>query len=458
MGLPASLPCVLAPLPVPPPPPATPEDGLAHALRYRPEVASQEWAVRAALAQVKVAALTSAPSISVFSQYSGLNNSLGSLTDLWYAGAQVNIPVVDGGQSRLLKREAEIAVDQARQQLEQNRRTVTSDVAQAWIDLDTCYKQIAQSRVSVERARETLRIAALRYREALAGSTDLLNAQDTYSSARQSLATSECNYYLAQVNWRRAISAEHPVPLPPSLHVDWELPPAISPPCRKEDPLTRLAHPSGTRRLWALLVAVLLLPACSSVAPRPFLDKTPDAPLVKVVAVQKGTVPQVLTFTGVLRARRRASVSAGTSGVVLRVAARDGDRVTRGQPVIWLNDSELQSRMREQQAAVSVAQARIPELATNVSHSESKVRAAIRQARESLQQAQILVQSTRTQFASDKADRIRMEGLYKEKAVPRHQVEQAQLKCKLTADQLSTALSKLRLRPGEPALAGGRLA
>ena len=170
----------------------------------------------------------------------------------------------------------------------------------------------------------------------------------------------------------------------------------------------------------------------------------PDAKSVRVAVVQAGRIPEVLTFTGLLRATRRATVSAGTAGVVRRVGVRTGERVTREQPVVWLDDAEAAVRVREQEAAVAVARARVPELETQVRHSEDKVRGGIRQATEDLAQARINVQSGRTKLASDLRDKARMEALFAEKAVPRHQVEQAQLTYQLSRDQVAVAQSKER--------------
>lgn len=172
------------------------------------------------------------------------------------------------------------------------------------------------------------------------------------------------------------------------------------------------------------------------------LDSGTQRPTVRAVQVHAGSLPEVLTFKGVLRATRRAAVNSAAAGVVERVAVQDGDRVSAGQPVVWLASAELQARVREQEAAVHVARTRVGELQAQLDLTSSKVSGSVKQAQASYSQAQIEVASARTQLEAARKNLERMQSLFNEKAVPRYQVDQAQLKHRLQQDSLQTSLSK----------------
>jgi multidrug efflux pump subunit AcrA (membrane-fusion protein) len=190
-----------------------------------------------------------------------------------------------------------------------------------------------------------------------------------------------------------------------------------------------------------ILAALMLLSSgCGGVAQ--YVERRNERPTVRAQRVQAGRLPEILAFTGVLHARHKASVSSANPGVVDRVAVEDGDYVSAGQPVIWLQSDELRARLNEQEASVAVAQTRIHQLESQVSLSSGKVSGDVSQAESAYQQAVISTRAAETQLASAKADEQRMAMLYKEKAIPYHQLEQAKLTVKLQQDQLATARSK----------------
>lgn len=210
-------------LPVAPPPDGI-EDGMARALRQRPELAALRWAVHAAEAQAQVAARTNTPTLGLQTTYQGLNDTNGSPDNEWTAGMTLSYLFGDGGQARLLRNVARETLVSTKQSLESSRRTVEQDVASAYADLVSLWQQKATAETNVGQAREALKIAELRYREGVSGSVELLSSQQAYGTTMETFADVIASYHVALVNWRRAISGEWPVQLPPSLQVDWETP------------------------------------------------------------------------------------------------------------------------------------------------------------------------------------------------------------------------------------------
>lgn len=197
---------------------------------------------------------------------------------------------------------------------------------------------------------------------------------------------------------------------------------------------------SGATSSLLFLVLGLALAACSGCGEA---TRHRSTPVVTVSCVKAGSMPRTITFTGALRAERRGSVSAGLAGVVVRVAVREGDRVSAGQPVIWLDAREAESQRVQQEAAVSAARARVQELGHNVSLTERQGRGNVEQAREGLRQAHIAVSVARTTLLASQRDVQRYQTLYQKKAVPLAQVEKARLQDQINEDQLRTAQSRL---------------
>jgi outer membrane protein TolC len=211
----------LAALPPLEPPPDSIEEGMARALELRPEVQSLRWQVEAQEALAVAYSRQNTPQVSVYTTYDGLNE--GSNYDpTWEAGLQVTWELCDGGVARNARKQAQVQAEILRGQLGQQERQVALDVATAYAQLRQLWPQIELARRSQEKAQQTLEIAQLRFKAGLSSGVELLSAQDTLNSARTATAQAEASYRLAQINWRRAISADAPVDLPAEWVRSWQ--------------------------------------------------------------------------------------------------------------------------------------------------------------------------------------------------------------------------------------------
>lgn len=64
-----------------------------------------------------------------------------------------------------------------------------------------------------------------------------------------------------------------------------------------------------------------------------------------------------VSFTGTLQAKMRTSVQAETSGTVIQLYANNGDRVSKGQTLLRLNNQDDQARLLQAQANYTAAKA-----------------------------------------------------------------------------------------------------
>lgn len=222
IGLPVTDVLTLDPLPEPVPPPTSLREGLDRALRLRPDLIALDWGVRSAEAQVEAAARNSYPSVTVQSTYAGQAEFGQDWQPDWVAALQLQVPIMDGGQARVLMDQAKAAVEQARASREQTRRQVEQDVADAYVTLASTWRQLAQAEAALTSSSEALEIARLRFEAGLADAVEVLNVQNSYISAAGNLTNLRAAYWIAHANWRRAISDESDVTIPEDLRLEWE--------------------------------------------------------------------------------------------------------------------------------------------------------------------------------------------------------------------------------------------
>ena len=164
---------------------------------------------------------SNAPQLSVYTDYDGINTGA-NYDPTWETGLQLTWSLFDGGAARNAARQARAQAEILRAQLDGQVRQVALDVATAYAQLQQLWPQIDLARKSLDKAKETLEVAQLRFKAGLSSGIELLTAQDTLASARTSLAQAEANYRLAQINWRRAVSADSPVQMPGNWVQKWE--------------------------------------------------------------------------------------------------------------------------------------------------------------------------------------------------------------------------------------------
>lgn len=93
---------------------------------------------------------------------------------------------------------------------------------------------------------------------------------------------------------------------------------------------------------------------------------------VRVARVERGTVEAAITNSraGTVKARRRAKLSTGTSGIVVELHARRGARVGAGDVLLRLDDATQRAAWEEATRAVEVARARVEEVRVAVEQAE----------------------------------------------------------------------------------------
>ena len=139
------------------------------------------------------------------------------------------------------------------------------------------------------------------------------------------------------------------------------------------------------------LVLVTLTAACggpSSAAPRGNSAET-DAPSVRVVKVQAAPLDRSVSVTGTLAAEEQVMLSLKVTGRLEELLADLGSRVRRGQVIARLTPTDFELRLRQAEAALQQARARLglDPLGSGEDTIEIEQTSVVRQARATLDEA-----------------------------------------------------------------------
>jgi RND family efflux transporter MFP subunit len=118
----------------------------------------------------------------------------------------------------------------------------------------------------------------------------------------------------------------------------------------------------------ALLVLVIVVAGCGGGEEPAFYEpKTVEA---TVATVERSMVPRLVTATGELEAQNSVEVSTRLMGHVREVLVRSGEKVSRGQVLVRIDDTDMAARQRQAEAAIAEAQAVLANAETNLERFE----------------------------------------------------------------------------------------
>ncbi len=102
-------------------------------------------------------------------------------------GLSLSLPVFDGGQARVARQRARIAIADARLSADERREEVAGQVRQALLDLRAAEQQVASATLQVEAARRALTAAEDRYRFGIGTVYDIAQARSALLRAESGL-------------------------------------------------------------------------------------------------------------------------------------------------------------------------------------------------------------------------------------------------------------------------------
>ena len=175
--------------------PRTLAAAIARGLSENPLTTTAAYNVDAAVLQVKIAEGALYPAVTATASVTKQFGSTQALTQLQslnaIIGAQVAVPLYNGGSEFATIRQAKETLGQQRLNLETARDQVRANVVQAWGQLDAAKAQIDATQAQVAAAEIALNGVREEARVGQRTTLDVLNAQQDLVSARVALVTAQ---------------------------------------------------------------------------------------------------------------------------------------------------------------------------------------------------------------------------------------------------------------------------
>ena len=164
-----------------------------------------------ALAQVRAAELARRaavasyyPTLSTSVEYGDIGLNPGNSHGTVDAAAALKIPIFQGGKVHGDVLQAEAALRQSRESLDNLRAQVDQDVRNALLDLQSAAEQVEVARSSVDLANQTLAQARDRFTAGVADNIEVVQAQQSVAAASESLISSLYAFNVSKVEFGRA--------------------------------------------------------------------------------------------------------------------------------------------------------------------------------------------------------------------------------------------------------------
>lgn len=175
----------------------TPGRAEAQALRVRSEQADALIEVAKAGRRPKVAAFASARHDEGFAEPDGGSS--------WFAGVSVSLNIFDGGTSAAKIAQAEAEKTMVEEQRRKQDQQIDLQVKTAELNLDTARKRISFAKKALESAEESLGLTRERFKEGLALSTQLIDAESALTGTRVQLSGARALEQMALADLRHAL-------------------------------------------------------------------------------------------------------------------------------------------------------------------------------------------------------------------------------------------------------------
>ncbi|MEL6453527.1 MAG: efflux RND transporter periplasmic adaptor subunit [Cyanobacteria bacterium J06623_5] len=211
------------------------------------------------------------------------------------------------------------------------------------------------------------------------------------------------------------------------------------------------------RWLWALLSSLILLGLFFG---RGLLlrGRTLDADVI-TQGVERATVPVVITANGTVEAERSINLSPKNSGVVQTLLVEEGDRVTQGQAIALMDDSNLRGELIQAQGQLAQQEANLDRLIAgdrpeDIARAEAQLAEAEANLRElrsgsreqEIAQSEARLQRARTTLQQQNANLQRYESLYSAGAISREEAEQRRADRDVASAEVREAQEALALQ------------
>ena len=163
------------------------------ALLSRPEIERSQLAIKSSGLNLDIAKAGWMPNVSV---NGGVTTSTNSLSNLGWGsqlktnvntslGLGVSVPIVDGRSTKTAVNKAKIQQLQAQLDLQDQQKTLYSDIQQFWVNATTNQQKYKAASLSVESAQQSYDLLSEQFRLGLKNIVELMQGKDNLLSAQQ---------------------------------------------------------------------------------------------------------------------------------------------------------------------------------------------------------------------------------------------------------------------------------
>ena len=183
----------------------TVDDALKRAEEQRADLKAAESQVEAAEKALAAARAERIPSAAVSGYYEAIGpNPANSHTAFSVVGT-LNIPIWQGGKTGADIAQAQAVLAQRKAELEDTQGQIEAEIREAYLDLEAAAGQVEVARKNLQVARETLEMARARMEAGVINTVEVVQAQQTVSSAQLDLINSVFAHNLAKLSLARDV-------------------------------------------------------------------------------------------------------------------------------------------------------------------------------------------------------------------------------------------------------------
>jgi outer membrane protein len=179
-------------------------------LRQRTDLKLARDAEESAKLQKHASSLGNMPSLKVSAAYgmkNGYEPNIYVTRGNWMWGAQVQIPLFDGGRVSHQEEEALAVMESEQAHTQDAERQIQSDVEQAVADVQALWSKVQISEIQLQQAQEAVSVARTRYETGSVTNLDLLDAETAESSARLMNLQALYRFVISKYELDRAVGA-----------------------------------------------------------------------------------------------------------------------------------------------------------------------------------------------------------------------------------------------------------
>ncbi|HUB34378.1 MAG TPA: TolC family protein [Bryobacteraceae bacterium] len=180
------------------------ETAVALAESRRADLKSAQAQVEAAQKALAAARAQRLPSLGVTADYEYIGATPSQASGAYTVAGTLNVPIWQGGRIEADIAQAKSVLAQRQAELADTRSQIEAQVRQAYLDLEAAAGQVEVAQKNLQLAHETLEMARARMEAGVINTVEVVQAQETVSSANLDLINSIFAHNLAKLNLARA--------------------------------------------------------------------------------------------------------------------------------------------------------------------------------------------------------------------------------------------------------------